>query len=437
MQSGDSEMNKSTLEAATTEGAEPGEITGRHAIDAVRRAATVVPPTTPEADEISLEGLDALIEAAPAANRPVTVPPPLPPQARSHVSGFAPARSAAPRAAAPVVPLVEEDDGGLDSLRPFYKELEGTPERAEVDIADLTLQADNPYLASSLVPPAEKPPATGRAAVGLAAVVAIAAAVVGGYFAFARAPQTPVAPKSVATSAQPAPAPEPAPAARQPEPIAPAPADVAAEPATPVVAAPEAATPEPIAALPAPSTAAAAPAPAAKPVAAPVVEKPLVAKPPTATVEATTAAATSAPAAAVTAPVAAAAEASSVVAPTEAAASPTAAPVAAAEAPSPATAPELAAVAAPTDLPEAPTREQVAAGFDALLPDLQQCAAGKFGVVIIDATLAGTGRIAHALIDGPLFKGTPEGSCMARAVRKARFPQFSQATLKVRYPVKL
>jgi predicted RNA-binding protein YlxR (DUF448 family) len=92
---------------------------------------------------------------------------------------------------------------------------------------------------------------------------------------------------------------------------------------------------------------------------------------------------------------------------------------------------------APTTLPEAPTREQVAAGFDSLQPELLRCAAGKAGVVVIDATLAGTGRVTYALIDGTVFKGTPEGSCMARAVRKARFPQFSQATLKVRDPVQL
>jgi hypothetical protein len=44
--------------------------------------------------------------------------------------------------------------------------------------------------------------------------------------------------------------------------------------------------------------------------------------------------------------------------------------------------------------------------------------------------------VTSALIDG-VFKGTPEGSCMARTVRSARFPAFSQATLKVSFPVSL
>ena len=98
---------------------------------------------------------------------------------------------------------------------------------------------------------------------------------------------------------------------------------------------------------------------------------------------------------------------------------------------------EAAPAAPPADLPESLSREQVTAGFDALKPDLLTCAEGKAGVVIVDATIANTGRIAGALIEGKDFKGTPQGSCMARAVRKAHFPQFAQPTLKVLYPIAL
>ena len=94
------------------------------------------------------------------------------------------------------------------------------------------------------------------------------------------------------------------------------------------------------------------------------------------------------------------------------------------------------APAAEIALPEVPSRAEVSAGFDAVRGALATCAAGKHGVVDIDATVSGAGRVTYALIAG-VFKGSPEGSCMARAVRAARFPQFSRASLKVSYPVAL
>lgn len=434
-------MSKGTSEAGQVDtGATTGEVTGRYAIDAERRAATVVPPTTPEAEELSLDALDAVMEAAPAGSKPATVPPPVPPQARSHASGLSPARSRAPVAAVEPVP-VAEDEGQMDSLRPFYKELEGSArERAQVDIADLSLQPDNPYLASSLVPPAEKPPATGRIVVGIAALIAFAA---GGYFAFVRAPAAPVerpsaraaapsiepATESVATPAAPVPA-----AAEQVAPPAPVAQPVAVEPtaeakveaAPPVVEASPApspaAKPAEVAAAPAETVGTATgPAPASVPAAPQPALAGVDAKPaePVAVVGGEPPSSAAVTVAAAPAVPAHAASAAAVSEPTTNAAAGT------------------ATTAAPASLPETPTREEVAAGFDALRPELLQCAAGKTGVVVIDATLANTGRVAYALVDGTAFKGTPEGSCMARAIRKARFPLFVQATLKVRYPVQL
>jgi hypothetical protein len=83
-----------------------------------------------------------------------------------------------------------------------------------------------------------------------------------------------------------------------------------------------------------------------------------------------------------------------------------------------------------------PTREQVAAGFDAVRPQLEQCAAGQHGVASVAATVVGSGRVSYAVVQGK-FSGTPEGSCMALAVRKAQFPRFSQPNLKVVYPFPL
>jgi hypothetical protein len=87
-------------------------------------------------------------------------------------------------------------------------------------------------------------------------------------------------------------------------------------------------------------------------------------------------------------------------------------------------------------LPDLPTREQIVAGFEQARAAIDTCAAGKHGIVTVDATIANSGRVAHAQIGG-VFVGTPEGSCIARAVRGTRFPAFSQQSLKITYPIAL
>jgi hypothetical protein len=87
-------------------------------------------------------------------------------------------------------------------------------------------------------------------------------------------------------------------------------------------------------------------------------------------------------------------------------------------------------------LPAVPTREDVTQGFEKVRGAVAQCAAGKHGIVTITATIAGSGRLMSALVDG-VFKGTPEGSCMARAARGTSFPPFSQGNLKVSYPMSI
>jgi len=87
-------------------------------------------------------------------------------------------------------------------------------------------------------------------------------------------------------------------------------------------------------------------------------------------------------------------------------------------------------------IPQVLTREQVAAGFKAIYQRISQCAAGKHGIAKIKATLSGNGRVTFALVDGA-FKGSPEGSCMARAVRKTTFPEFAQSKLTVEFPYML
>ena len=111
------------------------------------------------------------------------------------------------------------------------------------------------------------------------------------------------------------------------------------------------------------------------------------------------------------------------------------------ETPAAPAAPAVAAAepaAAPADvlgaLPDLPSREEIVAGFEQARVAIDTCAGGKHGLVKIDATIANSGRVANAIIGG-VFVGTPEGSCIARAVRAAHFPPFSQQSLKISYPI--
>lgn len=83
-----------------------------------------------------------------------------------------------------------------------------------------------------------------------------------------------------------------------------------------------------------------------------------------------------------------------------------------------------------------PSRPAVVAGFEAVRGRLSSCASGRQGVAEVQATIAGSGRVTHALIGGD-FQGTPEGSCMARAVRAASFPPFARHHIRVEYPFAL
>jgi hypothetical protein len=263
-------------------------------------------------------------------------------------------------------------------------------ERAELVIEDLSLSLENPYLASSLVPPPKRPFPIVRAlaiGAGMLAAAAIGAAiqlnVLRGSSASTRAETGGVAapaPVAVAAAAQPAP---------REAIIAPAPVVAAPVEAAPVQSARIELAPVEL------SAAQAAPAPKAiAPVAA---VKPVALRPTRATMP-------------------------------PAPAEPAVVPLAKTAEPAPA--------AAAIDLPEYPSRAQVTAGFEAMRGALKECAAGRAGKVEVRASVTSNGRIVHALIDGD-FEGSPEGSCMARAVRAAQFPAFSQPRLKVSYPFAL
>lgn len=92
------------------------------------------------------------------------------------------------------------------------------------------------------------------------------------------------------------------------------------------------------------------------------------------------------------------------------------------------------ATPAPTgEMPTGPTRSEVVARLESVRSSVQTCAAGRSGVADLDITIAHTGVVMHVLVGGD-FAGTTEGSCIARAVRQARFPQFKQERFRLLYP---
>jgi len=88
------------------------------------------------------------------------------------------------------------------------------------------------------------------------------------------------------------------------------------------------------------------------------------------------------------------------------------------------------------ELPAQPTRDQVKQSLQQIEPAVLACSAGAHGMVFANVTVASSGRVSHGTIEGA-FAGTPQGSCMARALRTASFPEFSAQSFSVKYPFRL
>jgi hypothetical protein len=84
-------------------------------------------------------------------------------------------------------------------------------------------------------------------------------------------------------------------------------------------------------------------------------------------------------------------------------------------------------------LPELPSRDDIKRSFEALRPALEACSADAHGTTFANVTISGDGHVSYSTIEGA-FVGSPQGSCMARALRSASFPRFATASLKVRFP---
>jgi hypothetical protein len=367
----------------------------------------MLPPRGLQGDVLSLEALDGVMETEPQS--PVLESNTEP--ARGVTSGVFESKQGQGR-----------DRGGFDgladpviALQPYYRGDEAQSDRAQIQIDDFSLQVGNPFLASSLVPPARRPLELGRLLrIAGVTILALAAATSAAWLVSRSAAATRASDARPRVAAAAIAAASPARAAELAS--LPEPATSQARPSSAVAPAPTVNGPVRNAA-----TASAAPTPS---VAAPVTSatRPALAAP------------SSQPQAANAGAAAVAVAATAHAAPAPAAVDPTVAAPASAIAVDP-----TAGVAASDEsgaLPEAPARADVVAGFEQIRDDLVKCAGGKHGIVDIDATIANSGRVAHALIDGA-FRGTPEGSCIARAVRTAHFPRFSQASLKVDYPLSL
>jgi predicted Zn finger-like uncharacterized protein len=102
-------------------------------------------------------------------------------------------------------------------------------------------------------------------------------------------------------------------------------------------------------------------------------------------------------------------------------------------------APMEAAMAAGGDssLPDTPPRDGVLSALRSVQGAVSGCGGGQHGVANTTITVAGaTGRVTNANVTGQ-FAGTPVGTCVARAVRGARFPRFRRANFQVSFPYRI
>lgn len=409
-------------ETPVASGAAPDrdEVSGRFVIEGARESGTILPPaeagmasptSLDQVAPIAEDELELVAAVAPGCSARTSLPPPVPEEVIR--------KSLAPRSVEPIVTHAQ----GLEiesALEPHYRGLSHS-DRAEPRIEDLSLRLDNPFAASSLVPPPDKPFAAGKWVFGAAGIAAV---LFGGYVLATRGLHVPPpahagASVRAATLAAATTSPE---VVTAPSVTAPVPAVAVPEPTTTVSATPAAAAELVVEKVPA-ATAATA-------------ER--VSEAPASTLDSASAQAESAAPVAATAASAAADGTATVAAATAASleAQPGDLEAAASVDVAHGEAAQAAAEPPAEALPEAPSREQIILGFEAVRASVEACAAGAHGVATAKVTLAGAGRVANAVIEGA-FAGTPQGSCMARAVRKAQFPRFASPTFTVAYPFAL
>ena len=89
-------------------------------------------------------------------------------------------------------------------------------------------------------------------------------------------------------------------------------------------------------------------------------------------------------------------------------------------------------------LPDAPSRTDVKTALQGVSGAVKACRKDAGGVAAVAVTFSGkTGRAAGAKVASGPFKGTPVGSCIEAAVKRARVPRFKQSSFKVTFPYRL
>lgn len=91
-----------------------------------------------------------------------------------------------------------------------------------------------------------------------------------------------------------------------------------------------------------------------------------------------------------------------------------------------------------SSLPDSPNREDVKTALQGVSGAVQSCRKDEGGTATVSVVFSGkTGRATSARVASGPFKGTPVGSCIENAVKRARLPRFQQSTFKVTFPYRL
>lgn len=101
------------------------------------------------------------------------------------------------------------------------------------------------------------------------------------------------------------------------------------------------------------------------------------------------------------------------------------------------TAAAAASGTASAELPDTPTRADVARTLGRLMPQIRQCAADQVGLANATIMVRNDGSVGSVAIAGHPFGGTPQGACMEGVIRGARFSPFRQSTFRITYPFAL
>ena len=91
-----------------------------------------------------------------------------------------------------------------------------------------------------------------------------------------------------------------------------------------------------------------------------------------------------------------------------------------------------------SSLPDAPSRNDVKTALQGVSGGVKACRKDAGGTATVNVTFSGkTGRATGAKVASGPFKGTPVGTCIQNAVKRARVPRFKQSTFKVTFPYRL